>query len=74
LLALPAPAQRVRGQVIAVGAGVGECIAAIANTECSSEVELAERLRLLDVAVAHLRLTRVEDRVPNAEPLPASTN
>ena len=65
LLALPGPAQRVRGQVIAVGAGVGECVAAIANTECSSEVELAERLRLLDAAVAHLRLTHVEDRVPN---------
>jgi hypothetical protein len=56
--------------VIAVGAGVGECVAAVANTECDSEVELAERLRLLDVAVAHLRLTAVEDRVPDRQPLP----
>lgn len=70
LLALPGQAQHVRGQVIAVGAGVGECVAAVANTECGSEVELAERLRLLDVAVAHLRLTAVEDRVPQPEPLP----
>jgi hypothetical protein len=70
LMSLPGPARRVRGQVIAVGAGVGECIAAIANTECAGEVELAERLRLLDVAVAHLRLTHVEDRVPDVAPLP----
>jgi hypothetical protein len=70
LLALPGQGQHVRGQVVAVGAGVGECVAAVANTECGSEVELAERLRLLDVAVAHLRLTAVEDRVPQPGPLP----
>jgi hypothetical protein len=70
LLAQPSQGQRARGQVIAVGAGVGECIAAVANTESGSELELAERLRLLDVAVAHLRLTHVEDRVPDPRPLP----
>jgi hypothetical protein len=69
LVATPAAGQRLRGQAIAVGAGVGECIAAIARTECSSEEELAERLRLLDVALSHLRLTSVEDRVPAPQPL-----
>jgi hypothetical protein len=64
LLALPGPGTRLRGQVQAIGAGVGECLAAIAHTECASEAELAERLRLLDVAVGHLRLSHVEDRVP----------
>jgi len=64
LLALPGDANRVRGQVLAVGAGVGECLAAIARTESVTEAELAERLRLLDVALGHLRLSHVEDRVP----------
>ena len=71
LLALPGSGQRLRGQVLAVGAGVGECVAAIARTECTSEAELAERLRLLDAAFAHLRLTHVEDRVPKPAPLPS---
>jgi hypothetical protein len=71
LLALPGNGQRLRGQALAVGAGVGECIAAIARTECTSEAELAERLRLLDAAFAHLRLTHVEDRVPKPAPLPS---
>ncbi len=70
LLALPGNGQRLRGQVLAVGAGVGECIAAIARTECSSEAELAERLRLFDAAFAHLRLVHIEDRVPKPAPLP----
>lgn len=70
LLALPGTGQRLRGQVVAVGAGVGECIAAIARTECSTEAELAERLRLFDAAFAHLRLNHVEDRVPQPAPLP----
>jgi hypothetical protein len=71
LLALPGRGQRLRGQVLAVGAGVGECIAALARTECTSEAELAERLRLVDAAFAHLRLTHVEDRVPKPAPLPS---
>jgi hypothetical protein len=71
LLALPGNGQRLRGQVLAVGAGVGECIAAIARTECTSEAELAERLRLLDAAFAHLRMTHVEERVPKPAPLPS---
>ena len=71
LLALPGSGQqRLRGQVVAVGAGIGECVAAIARTECGTEPELAERLRLLDVAIAHVRLTHVEDRVPEPLPLP----
>jgi hypothetical protein len=69
LVAVPAAGQRLRGQAVAVGAGVGECVAAIAKTECRSEAELAERLRLLDVALSHLRLTSVEDRVPAPRPL-----
>lgn len=69
LVATPTVGQRLRGQAVAVGAGVGECVAAIAKTECRSEVELAERLRLLDVALSHLRLTSVEDRVPAPRPL-----
>jgi hypothetical protein len=64
LLALPDTSGRLRGQVLAVGAGIGECLAAVARTECVTEAELAERLRLLDVALGHLRLARVEDRVP----------
>jgi hypothetical protein len=64
LVALPGDSNHVRGQALAVGAGVGECLAAIARTECVTEAELAERLRLLDVALGHLRLARVEDRVP----------
>jgi len=64
LLALPGPDSRLRGQVLAVGAGIGECLAAVARTECVTEAELAERLRLLDVALGHLRLAHVEDRVP----------
>lgn len=64
LLSLPGVGSRLRGQVIAVGAGVGECLAAIASTECASEEELAERLRLFDAALGHLRLSQIEDRVP----------
>jgi hypothetical protein len=64
LLALPSNDRRLRGQVLAVGAGIGECLAAVARTECITEAELAERLRLLDIALGHLRLTHVEDRVP----------
>ena len=64
LVVLPAAGTRMRGQVLAIGAGIGECLAAIARTECANEDELAERLRLLDVAVGHLRLNHVEDRVP----------
>lgn len=64
LLALPGTGTRVRGQAIAIAAGIGECVAAIADTECAGDAELAERLRLFDVALSHLRLLRVEDRVP----------
>ena len=64
LLALPGNGPRLRGQVLAIGAGIGECLAAVARTECATEAELAERLRLLDVALGHLRLSHVEDRVP----------
>ena len=70
LLALAGNGTRLRGQVLAIGAGIGECIAAIARTECASEAELGERLRLLDVALGHLRLARVEDRVPAPLPPP----
>ena len=70
LLALPGDAGRVRGQVLAIGAGVGECLAAIARTESVTEAELAERMRLLDVALGHLRLAHVEDRVPAPPTLP----
>jgi hypothetical protein len=69
LLSLPGKAARLKGQALAIGAGVGECLAAVASTECNSEEELAERLRLLDSALGHLRLIHVEDRVP--EPVPA---
>jgi hypothetical protein len=70
LMALPAGNDaaanhpKFRGQALAVGAGIGECLAAVAVTETPSEPELAERLRLFDVALGHLRLTHVEDRVP----------
>ena len=70
LLALPGDPHHVRGQAIAVGAGIGECLVAVARTECVTEEELAERLRLLDVALGHLRLTHVEDRVPTPPALP----
>ena len=70
LLQLSDKSSRLRAQVLAIGAGVGECLAAIATTESSSEVELAERLRLLDAALSHMRLSHVEDRVPEPEPLP----
>jgi len=69
LVALPGASTRLRGQALAVGAGVGECLAAIARTDCTSELELAERLRLLDVALGHLRLSRIEDRVAVPKPL-----
>jgi len=69
LVALPGATTRLRGQALAVGAGVGECLAAIARTDCTSELELAERLRLLDVALGHLRLSRIEDRVAVPKPL-----
>ncbi len=64
LLSLSGRNARLRGQVLAIGAGVGECLAAIASTECSGEVELAERLRLFDAVLSHLRLSHIEDRVP----------
>jgi hypothetical protein len=70
LLALPGKGPRFQGQALAVGAGVGECLAGVAITEASSELELAERLRLLDAALGHLRLSHIEDRVP--APPPAS--
>gem|GEM_PF-4161553 len=65
LVALPSDNGRLRGQVLAIGAGIGECLAAVARTECVTEAELAERLRLLDVALGHLRLAHIEDRVPS---------
>jgi hypothetical protein len=64
LLAVPSRDGAVRGEVLAVGAGVGECLALVARTECATEAELGERLRLLDIAVGHLRLMHIEDRVP----------
>ena len=64
VLSLPGASARLRGQVVAVGAGVGECLAAIASTECASEEELAERLRLFAAALGHLRLSQIEDRIP----------
>lgn len=70
LLQLSDQRSRLRGQVLAIGAGIGECLAGIASTESASEVELAERLRLLDAALSHMRLTHVEDRVPAPERLP----
>jgi hypothetical protein len=45
-------------------------LAAVARTESVTEDELAERLRLLDAALGHLRLARVEDRVPPPAALP----
>jgi hypothetical protein len=71
LVALPGSSggQRLRGQVTAVGAGIGECISVVARTECGTEAELAERLRLLDVVVGHLRLTHIEERVPDRQPI-----
>jgi hypothetical protein len=69
LVAQPAAEPRLRGQALAIGAGVGECLAAIVRTQCETEAELAERLRLLDVALGHLRLTRIEDRVPSPQPI-----
>jgi hypothetical protein len=68
LLQLSDKGSRLRGQVLAIGAGVGECLAAVVTTECGSEVELAERLRLLDAALGHIRLSYIEDRVPEPEP------
>lgn len=64
LVSLPGTTTRLRGQVLAIGAGVGECFAAVARTECTTEAELAERLRLLDVSFGHIRLSHIEDRVP----------
>jgi hypothetical protein len=63
LVAVPGKQSRFHGEALAVSAGVGECIATVARTDCASEAELAERLRLFDVALGHLRLTQVEDRV-----------
>lgn len=68
LLSLPGASARLRGLAVAIGAGVGECLAAVASTECNGEEELAERLRLLDTALGHLRLIHVEDRVPERAP------
>lgn len=67
LLSLSGKSARLRGQVLAIGAGVGECLAAIASTECASEVELADRLRLFDAALSHMRLSHIEDRVPHPD-------
>ena len=64
VLVVPGTSARLRGYVLTVGAGVGECVAAVAVTESSSEVELAERLRLLRATLARLRRTHIEDRVP----------
>lgn len=64
LVSLPGNTSRLRGQVLAVGAGIGECFAAVARTECTTEAELAERLRLFDVAFGHIRRSHIEDRVP----------
>ena len=69
LLAAPGRGARLQGQVLAIGAGVGECISVVARTECATEAELAERLRLLDASVGHLRLVRIEDRVPDPQPI-----
>jgi hypothetical protein len=69
LVALPGTANRLGGQAQAISAGVGECIAVIARTECAGELELAERLRLFDAALAHLRLIHIDDRVPARAPL-----
>jgi hypothetical protein len=69
LIAQPGTEPRLRGQALAIGAGVGECLAAVARTQCETEAELAERLRLLDVALGHLRLTRIEDRIPSPQPI-----
>lgn len=68
LVSLPGSTSRLRGQVLAVGAGVGECFAAVARTECKTEAELAERLRLLDAAFGHVRRSHIEDRVPAPPP------
>lgn len=70
LLALPGAGRRLSGQAQAVSAGVGECIAVVARTECASEAELAERLRLFDTVLSHLRLIRIDERVPERAPLP----
>lgn len=72
LMAVPGKSARLEGQVLAVGAGVGECIAVVARTECATEAELAERLRLLDSSVGHLRLMHIEDRVPKVAPVPTA--
>ena len=64
VLSLPGKSLRLQGQVLAIGAGVGECFAAVARTECTTEPELAERLRLLDVSFGHIRRSHIEDRVP----------
>jgi hypothetical protein len=69
LVSLPGSTSRLRGQALAVGAGVGECFAAVARTECTTEAELAERLRLLDVSFGHVRRSHIEDRVPAPPPL-----
>ena len=70
LVALPGTSTRLRGQVLAIGAGIGECLAAVVRTECDTETELAERLRLLDVALGHLRRVQIEDRIPAPPELP----
>jgi hypothetical protein len=69
LVATPGKHARVAGQALAIGAGVGECLALVARTECETEAELAERLRLFDAALAHVRLLEVEDRVPAPTPI-----
>lgn len=68
LVALPGKSTKVSGRAIAIGASVGECLALVARTECETETELAERLRLLDVTLSHVRALEVEDRVPPPQP------
>jgi len=68
VIAAPGKVERFRGYVLAVGAGVGECLTALVVTESSSNAELAERLRLLDAALARMRGSQIEDRVRRAPP------
>ncbi len=72
LLLLANKGTRWRGLAVAVGAGVGTCLAAVASTECDSEAELTERLRLFEITLAHLRTIQIEDRVPARASPPSS--
>lgn len=68
LVVEPAAAQRIKGFVLAISAGNGECLSALAVTESASEGELAQRLSLLELALRRMRRTRIEDRVLRTEP------